>query len=600
MRSRNREQSATQWHSRAAVRQWLENLSRLSDRLVRGWWPLIALVVGLYGAMLAGVRPTEANKTPSPGGSPETTPAVVRIRAATPDEARRLVERGIDLLEARDGADLFALVSPVEQAALLADGWEVRVAEEQTAHLRGVDPQTVLGGYRTVEETEAFLRAMAERYPDLATLIDFGDSWERQQSAGVAGYDLLALRLTNKATPGPKPIFFLLAAIHARELTTAEVATRFISHLLTRYGDDPDVTWILNEHEIVVVPVANPDGRKLAEQGYLQRKNTNDRAGGDCSVPPQSWNHFGVDLNRNFAFAWGTVHGPELSPCSQVYPGHQAASEPETRALQDFIRELYPTRSRPVQAEEGGADNTGVLISLHSFSDLVLWPWGHSTERAPHAEALERLGYRLAEFNGYSPMQSIYLYPTSGVTEDWSYAELGIASYTFEIGPFSGPCGGFMPPYGCLDGSGNRNFWAENLPALLYAARVARAPYVQPAGPEVQHIRVTAGMNGFTVTATMDGGDHPITTAELYIETSPWHGGTPIALSPVDEAYDTPIEQGRLLLPFESDLFENVRNPGDQMLLLVRARNAAGTWGPISAAWMEVHYQTWLPFVSSS
>ena len=56
-----------------------------------------------------------------------------------------------------------------------------------------------------------------------------------------------------------------MAAIHARELTTAEVATRFAEQLVQRYGVDPDVTWLLDYNEVHILAQSNPDGRKMAE-----------------------------------------------------------------------------------------------------------------------------------------------------------------------------------------------------------------------------------------------------------------------------------------------------------------------------------------------
>lgn len=553
--------------------------------------------------MLAGGTVEQPAQTPAAIAQHQSDEQVqvVRIRAATPDAALELINRGVNLLEARDGADLFALVTDAELAALRADGWDVRVEPEQTARLRNISPQNFQTGYHTVEETMQFLSAMAASYPHLATLVDFGDSWERQQFGAPRGYDLLALRITNTATPGSKPVFFLMAALHARELTTAEIATRFISYLLTRYSIDPDVTWLLNEHEVVVVPIANPDGRKLAEQGYSQRKNTNNSAG-TCTQPPTGSNQYGVDLNRNFAFAWGSVYSPDIYPCSLVYPGPVAASEPETQALQTFIRSLYPDHPRPADGPPAPDTTTGVLISLHSYSDLVLWPWGYTTTLAPNADGLARLGQRMATFNGYTPQQAIYLYPTSGTTDDWSYAELGIASYTFEIGSYGGTCAGFTPPYACLDGFAGRNFWAENLPALFYAARVTRAPYHLPGGPDVTNIQVVTDTNSLTLTATLDGRGQPVAGATLYLETSLGQDVIAQEIQPVDGIFDATIEPVQVILSLDTGIGKDIATatPARRMLLLLQGRNAAGTWGPISATWSRASAQTWLPLLAYS
>jgi len=58
----------------------------------------------------------------------------------------------------------------------------------------------------------------------------------RNQKRRLAGSDLFGIKLTNRQRPGPKPTFFLMAAIHARELTTSELALRLVDYLLSRYG----------------------------------------------------------------------------------------------------------------------------------------------------------------------------------------------------------------------------------------------------------------------------------------------------------------------------------------------------------------------------
>src|SRR5690606_22812703 len=73
---------------------------------------------------------------------------------------------------------------------------------------------------------------------------------------------------------------------------------------------------------------------------------------------------YGVDLNRNYGFMWGTG-GASKSPSSEVYMGTEPFSEPETSAIRDFVR---------------SKTNTKVLLTFHTFSELILYPWGHKYE----------------------------------------------------------------------------------------------------------------------------------------------------------------------------------------------------------------------------
>ena len=125
----------------------------------------------------------------------------------------------------------------------------------------------------------------------------------------------------------------------------------------------------------------DPDGHWYVELGtqvdngdepWLWRKNGHAYSSG--AWPPTVFDHYGVDLNRNFDFHWGT-RGVQWEPRSQTYPGPSAASEPETQAVQNLLSSVF---SGQVEAWDAGAasDNAdGVFVSLHQHGELVLWPW---------------------------------------------------------------------------------------------------------------------------------------------------------------------------------------------------------------------------------
>jgi len=162
---------------------------------------------------------------------------------------------------------------------------------------------------------------------------------------------------------------------------------------------------------------ANPDGRKQAEAGFLWRKNTNQSYCGSTS------NSRGVDLNRNFSFSWNSTNGQGSSSnqCSATYRGPSGASEPEVQAIESYVRGLWPDRRGTGRNDAAPADTSGIHLDIHSYSELVLWPWGDTSSSAPNGSALQTLGRKFAFFNGYSPMQSVGLYPTDGTTDSVSY-----------------------------------------------------------------------------------------------------------------------------------------------------------------------------------
>ena len=142
-------------------------------------------------------------------------------------------------------------------------------AQEKNINL---DPFSIPGFacYRTVEETYATMDTLVANNPTLASIIDIGDSWEKENLGSGNGYDIRVLKITNSAISGTKPILFAMSSIHAREYTPAELNTRFAEFLLNNYGTDADATWLVDHREIHLLLQGNPDGRKIAEGGLLK------------------------------------------------------------------------------------------------------------------------------------------------------------------------------------------------------------------------------------------------------------------------------------------------------------------------------------------
>lgn len=549
-----------------------------------------------------------AQPTPAPQ-QPQAALRIWRVFVNDTPSLQRLTSGPWDVLEARGPDYLLVLGGDAEAATLRGLGY--RVEEDHTLpNLAGRDLNTFFGGYRTVTEHYAKMDALAVSHPHLVTVVDYGDSWRKLNSL-PNGHDLRAICITAKQagdcalTPtAPKPRFVLMAAIHARELSTAEMAWRLMDELITNYNVSADITALLQSTEVWVIPVANPDGRYIVQNGentpYTQRKNANTSLG-SCSNPPTASSQFGVDLNRNATFGWGGA-GTSTSPCNLTYRGVSPASEPEQWALENLFRQLYPDQRGPNLTDAAPLTSTGVFISLHSYSNLVLFPWGYvecggaacpSNLRAPNDDGLRTLGFRMSYFNGYSTGQpSELLYAASGGTDDQTYGDLGVASYTYEIGPASGSCGGFTPPYSCQDNT----FWPANRPALLYAAKAARQPYSLALGPSTLNpalstLTATVGAP-VTLTATIadntlgTAGIRPpsaqnITAAEAYVATPPWAGGTPLTLTASDGAFNSVTEAVSGALPTTG--LSHGRH-----LVYVRGRNTSGHWGPITALWLNI------------
>ena len=366
----------------------------------------------------------------------------------------------------------FTITDDLRRSRELAD-W--RRATEQADPRRGADTIPGFPCYRTVDATGATLAALANAYPDRATLNEIGPTW--QAGAGSEPGDTIkVLVLKNAASPHPKAPLVVFAAQHARELATAEIATRFAELLLQNPSDDPDIDWLLDHREIHIVAQANPDGRRQVEQGALSwRKNHNETA---CPSGNLGSTWPGIDLNRNSAFLWGNFSSSNA--CSQTYRGAVVASEPETQAIQAYLDTVFEDQ-RPASDLETPApsDARGVFISLHSFSEMVLFPWeglgGQNENNAPNHDGLAILGRRFGFLNDYAVGRWQLLGPAGGTTVDYAYGEFGAAAYTFEVGTsFTQSCQSF-----------ESTVWPDNRDALVLAAKAARRPYLAPAGPEI-------------------------------------------------------------------------------------------------------------------
>jgi hypothetical protein len=489
---------------------------------------------------------------------------------------------------------LVARLSPAQFAQLQAAGYTLQIDQALTDMLynplealpgQGTDTIPGYPCYRTVEETYAALDTMEATYPGLVEKIHIGYSWDYLTMGGPDGYDLYALRITNEnfGDINTKPTFFLMAEIHAREYVTAETATRYAELLLSSYGTDPDITWLIDYYRIYIVTMTNPDGRKFAEQGYSWRKNTDNLAGGGCSFPS-----YGVDLNRNHSFHWG---GASNNPCSETYQGPTAASEPETQAIQDFVLTILQDQRGPGDGDPAPDDTTGLFITLHSYGQYVLFPWGWSPNQPPNNSDLETLGRKFGFYNNHEVCQSgenNCLYPTTGTSDDWAYGILGVAAYTFEMGTnFFEGCTSF-----------ENTVYPVNRNALLFAFKAARRPYQNPAGPEVINVSVNPSTidpgTPVQLTATADDtrfdsngwGNEPtqvIIEGRYSIDSPSWITGTvtyPMTAS--DGSFNSTVEGIQATI-------DTTGLSGGRHIIFVEARDANNNWGVPTAIFLNVN-----------
>lgn len=227
------------------------------------------------------------------------------------------------------------------------------------------------------EEIDILFQEIAQSQGDIATAFSIGRS--------VEGREIFALRLSATASDdfeGPR--VRLIGGIHGNECMAVQLVTEFAVWLSDGYGDDPFVTRFLDEAEVVMVPVVNPDGYTGA---VASRTNAN-----------------GVDLNRNLHFAWIGV-------------GDHPFSEPETRAIRDL------------------SDLTAftVGISYHTAAPYVNAPWNYSPYHPPDEALFQAMGEAYAGASSYNVVFGWDWYNIEGDVNDWSLGVKGTFDWTLEL-----------------------------------------------------------------------------------------------------------------------------------------------------------------------
>ncbi len=246
-----------------------------------------------------------------------------------------------------------------------------------------------MGFYHGPNENALFWATLAETNDMVDTPTSYGTSYE--------GRDLNYIRITN--APAGAPAILFTALTHAREPGSNSVVIDWAQWLTTEYGSDTMATFILDNAQIYIIPIVNPDGYEYNNpEGGNQRKNMNFSAGGD-----------GVDINRNYSYMWGyDDSGSSPYPSSQTYRGTAPLSEPETLAETIWIDSIEPL---------GG-------FHYHTYGGMLLYPYGYNNTPTPHQSTFQGWAAQMTAQNGYEYGRAgEILYDVNGDAVDWSYGE---------------------------------------------------------------------------------------------------------------------------------------------------------------------------------
>jgi hypothetical protein len=380
------------------------------------------LVPALVGAVVvAGLTWSTTAAEPLPPAADPTDRLSSYSGVVDADGLAAIVALGVDRHELHAspvaGSDgliaVETILSGQQAAALVADGATLA-------------PATTGAGRRSAAATEVFrpysgaggiqeeLAAQAAGHRRIAELVVIGET--------VQGQDITAVRVTaepSRIRAGKRPTTVYIGAQHAREWITPEMVRRLLATVLDGYGNDREITRLVNDNELWFIPVANPDGYDFTFQDgqRLWRKNMRDNDG-DGTITTGD----GVDLNRNYPTRWGYDNeGSSPNPASETYRGPAPASEPETQALDRLVKRITPE----------------FLVNYHSAAELLLHGigWQVATPSADDVLYEAMVGDDATPaIPGYDPDISAELYTTNGDTDSHMQERYATLGFTPEMG----------------------------------------------------------------------------------------------------------------------------------------------------------------------
>ncbi len=308
------------------------------------------------------------------------TPDVVYIRATidrTNELAKELCLRYSVTGGGEDYVDLIVPRSELDDLAKQLPSFEVIYNSEQERidQTVGADYEDYFHDYT---EMVQILNQAEVDHPSIVKVQHLGFSVENRYIMGAKISD-------NPLTEEDEPEFRVIGLHHGNELMGTEMNLNLLEYLTDNYGVDSTITNLIDNTEIWIIPMMNPDGRMATP--YPTRYNAN-----------------GVDLNRDYGYMW-----------NYVTPGR--FSQPETRSIRN-----------------NGLDNAFMLsLSYHTSGDIVNYVWNYSSVPTQDDEIISLLSEEYGSYNGYWVVDGYYWYQTYGDCNDWSYGSRSSIDWTIEV-----------------------------------------------------------------------------------------------------------------------------------------------------------------------
>uniref|UniRef100_A0A7C4TH87 carboxypeptidase T n=1 Tax=candidate division WOR-3 bacterium TaxID=2052148 RepID=A0A7C4TH87_UNCW3 len=379
-----------------------------------------------------------------------TQTMIVRVYGQWADLARISPKYALDIAGASANQWYDIVADRKTMDKIIASGltYEVRIYSLE------LEKEKARGQYYTYDQYVTMIRQMAQNYPAICKFDSLPiRTYENRWIYGVKISD-------NPGYEDPtEPGFLIDGCHHAREWATPFVVYKFCDSITKVYNSNNEIKQIVDNVELYCFPVINADGYVYDyPAGNMWRKDREIFAADTGTDPNRNYGGCSGDI----AGDWGAVDENQAThyPDYETFCGAYVNSGDETRALTMYVK------SHIINA----------YMSYHSYSELLLWPWGWTGSGTPDATVYTRLGNRMAGminclYGGtYTPGQSYSNpYPTSGGSDDWLYSWChwvgGIAnlSYVTEIGT------DFYQNTSQLDA-----IFRENFKALKYLAQLCR------------------------------------------------------------------------------------------------------------------------------
>ncbi|MCL1810523.1 MAG: hypothetical protein FWG42_12270, partial [Clostridiales bacterium] len=271
--------------------------------------------------------------------------------------------------------------------------------------------------YRTPVQHFGEMRYLAQTYPEIAKMVYVGKTKGIGTNASVFtgspenAIPLYALEISS--APGVmdgRPATLHQASNHGGEVDAAELCMNLAWYLCTQYGKNEQITNLINTTRVYLMPVTNGDGNTVSFRSATGSRRTNSS---------------GVDLNRNWAYRWGSNNGSSSSPgTSGNYRGVSPNSEPETAAISSLYR----------------GDNIISSVSGHTSGQIVIYAWAFLRNIDDGHPLLTKLAKEQTDINGHTPQNGNVMYAQSGEINDYLWGSMRALGFTYEYGTWqTGP-----------------------------------------------------------------------------------------------------------------------------------------------------------------